>query len=152
MDSLKSGDRLKTHVLSGEGLFEVTSPFGERIHPVTGRRRFHAGIDGALWDGERLVECWICAWAGGIVVTAHGEDDNDAGVHVSIDHGGGLVTKYFHMEPGTLKVSVGDRVSSGQVLGYMGKTGLSTGEHLHFQVEREGRPVDPSFFLRNGQL
>lgn len=143
------GECFRTHVLKGEGEFCVTSPFGERIHPVTGKRRFHSGVDGALLVGGRLIETDICAWDDGVVAEAHAEDDNPAGVFVVIDHGGGLVTKYFHMELGTLKVRAGDKVARGAVLGWMGKTGLSTGEHLHFQVERDGAPVDPMPYLRS---
>ena len=145
----REGERFATHVLSGEGEFCITSPFGERIHPITGERRFHSGVDGALWTDGKLVETWICAWGDGVVVEAHDADDNAAGVHVAIDHGGGLVTKYFHMELGTLKVGIGDKVSRGATLGWMGKTGRSTGEHLHFQVEKDGAPVDPVPYLRD---
>lgn len=139
----ESAPRFRSHVLQGEGEFLVTSPYGWRIHPVTGERRFHSGVDGALWTGDALVECWICAWADGTVAEVHEANDNFAGVFVVIDHGGGLVTKYFHMEEGSLKVKAGDHVARGQILGYMGKTGRATGEHLHFQAERGGEPIDP---------
>ena len=147
-EAISAADRFSTHVLQGGGEFLVTSPYGWRIHPITGERRFHSGIDGALWTGATLVECWICAWGEGIVVDAHEANDNLAGVHVVIDHGGGLVTKYFHIEEGTLKVKAGERVTRGQILGYMGKTGRATGEHLHFQAERDGQPIDPVPVLR----
>lgn len=146
-EEIEAAQRFRTHVLQGDGEFLVTSPYGWRIHPVTGERRFHSGVDGALWTGTALVECWICAWGDGIVSEAHEANDNFAGVHVAIDHGDGLVTKYFHFEEGTLKVRVGDRVHRGDVLGYMGKTGRATGEHLHFQVERDGESVDPLPYL-----
>ncbi|MBR0056279.1 MAG: M23 family metallopeptidase [Kiritimatiellae bacterium] len=142
-EEIAAAPRFKTRVLEGGGTFLVTSPYGWRIHPITGERRFHAGIDGALLRGDALVECDICAWDDGVVAEAHGADDNAAGVFVAIDHGGGLVTKYFHLEEGTLRVATGDRVARGQPLGYMGKTGRATGEHLHFQAERDGVPIDP---------
>lgn len=148
----RKGERFRSHVLLGEGEFMVTSPFGERIHPVTGAVKFHAGVDGALWAGGQLVETGICACADGTVIDAHPEDDNDAGVHVVIDHGDGVVSQYFHLEPGTLKVRRGDHVSRRQLLGWMGMTGLSTGEHIHFQVEISGKPVDPMPFLRSDSV
>lgn len=143
----REGARFKSGVLLAEGLCQITSPFGERIHPITGKRSFHGGIDCALWDGKALVECWIGAWGPGTVAVAHAENDGNAGVHVAVDHGDGLVTKYFHFEEGSLRVKVGDKVDRGTVLGYMGKTGRATGEHLHFQVERDGSPVDPLPYL-----
>lgn len=144
----RAGERIHTRVLLGRGDFLVTSPYGERIHPLTGERRFHAGVDGALWADGRLIETGICAWGAGTVVEAHAADDGPAGVFVAIDHGDGLVTKYFHMEPDTLRVAAGQSVAAGQLLGWMGKTGRSTGEHLHFQVEKDGVPVDPMPYLR----
>lgn len=146
-EEIAAAPRFRAGVLQGEGEFLVTSPYGWRTHPITGERRFHSGVDGALWTGTELVECWIRAWGDGTVADAHEADDNFAGVHVVIDHGGGLATKYFHFQEGTLKVKAGDRVRRGDILGYMGKTGRATGEHLHFQVERDGEPVDPIPFI-----
>ena len=135
--------RFRTHLLRGPGEFLVTSPFGPRRHPVTGEEGVpHLGIDGALWDGHSLVETDICAWDDGTVAEAL-DSDGPAGTHVAIDHGGGLVTRYFHLERRSLRVAPGDRVRRGQPLGYMGRTGRATGEHLHFQMERDGVPVDP---------
>ena len=140
--------RFRSHVLRGEGDFLVTSAFGYRTHPVTGERHaFHAGVDGALWTGRELVECDILAWGDGTVTRAE-DSEGDAGSNVAIDHGGGLVTKYFHFEKGSIRVRTGERVRRGDPLGYMGKTGRATGEHLHFQVERDGAPVDPLPYLR----
>ena len=69
---------------------------------------------------------------------------------VELDHGGGLRTRYYHLENGTVRVRAGDRVAPGDRLGYMGKTGLATGEHLHFELLRNGERVDPAPFLRGG--
>lgn len=135
--------RFPTHLLRGRGKFLVTSPFGTRRHPVTGEPdTSHLGIDGALWDGHSLVETDICAWDDGTVLTA-ADTDGPAGTHVVIDHGDGLVTRYFHLERRSLRVAPGDRVRRGQPLGYMGATGRATGAHLHFQMERDGVPFDP---------
>ena len=135
--------RVRTHLLEEPGEFLVTSPFGPRVHPVTGEVGApHLGIDGALWDGRSLVECGICAWADGTVVEA-ADSDGPAGTHVVLDHGDGLVTRYFHLERGSLCVAAGERVLRGQRLGHMGRTGRATGEHLHFQMEEHGTPIDP---------
>jgi murein DD-endopeptidase MepM/ murein hydrolase activator NlpD len=144
------GQRLRTAVLLGKGEFLVTSPYGERIHPLDGTRKFHAGVDGVLYAGGQMLETGICACADGTIVEAVADDTGPAGVHVAIDHGDGLVTKYFHLEPGTLRVCVGDKVAKGQLLGWMGTSGRSTGEHLHFQVEVSGHPVDPLPYLVDG--
>lgn len=141
--------RFRSHVLRGEGEFLVTSAYGYRTHPVTGElHAFHSGVDGALWTGRELVECDILAWGDGIVLRAE-DSDGDAGSNVVIDHGGGFVTKYFHLEKGSIRVHAGDRVRRGDTLGYMGKTGRATGEHLHFQAERDGKPVDPLPYLQS---
>lgn len=148
VEPTRTGERIRTHILLEDGEFLVTSPFGERTHPVTGEvASFHSGVDGALWDGRMLVETGICAWDDAVVVAAK-EGDALAGTHVTLDHGSGLVTKYLHMEDGSLRVKAGDHVRKGDLLGWMGRTGRSTGEHLHFQVEIDGTPVDPMQYLR----
>ena len=142
------GERFPSKVLLEPGEFFVTSAFGKRVHPVTGEvSSMHNGIDGALWDGRMLVETGICAWREGIVLVAE-DGDGPAGTNVSIDHGDGLVSRYFHMERGSLRVTKGERVRERSLLGWMGRTGRSTGEHLHFQLEKEGVPVDPLSALR----
>lgn len=146
-EKYKSAIRFPSHILEGEGEFLVTSPFGERVHPVTGRKKFHSGVDGALWTGDDLVEAYICAWDAGIVDEASDDPLCDMGVHVFLRHEEGIATKYFHMLEGSLLVGKGERVEKGQRLGYMGSTGVSTGEHLHFQMEKDGIAVDPLPFL-----
>lgn len=140
--------RFPSHVLLEKGRFEVTSPFGHRVHPVSGETdTFHAGVDGALWDGRMLVETGVCAWGDGVVLEAE-DGDGPAGTYVAIRHVGGLVSRYFHLERGSLRVAAGATVACGDLLGWMGSTGLSTGEHLHFQMEQDGNPVDPVPFLK----
>ena len=73
--------------------------------------------------------------------------DRPAGNFVELDHGGGLRTRYLHLERGTVAVRAGDRAARGARLGYMGKSGLATGEHLHFELLLDGEPVDPAPFL-----
>jgi len=138
-----SSPRIRTNILLDPGEFLLTSTFGMRRHPVTGdEASFHAGVDGALWNGRMLLETGICAWRGGTVAEAS-DSDGPAGTNVAVNHGNGWVSRYFHLEKGTLRVSSGDRIEAGALLGWMGKTGRATGEHLHFQIERDGVPVDP---------
>lgn len=135
--------RFKSRVLADPGLFEVTSPFGRRTHPVTGETdSFHGGVDGALWNGRMLVETMILSCDDGVVLDAE-ESDGPAGTFVAIGHPDGIVSKYFHLERGSLRVGKGDAVEAGTPLGRMGRSGRATGEHLHFQIEKDGTPVDP---------
>ncbi|MFK4874433.1 M23 family metallopeptidase [Novosphingobium sp. ZW T3_23] len=113
----------------------VTSPYGKRRHPILGFVRMHAGIDyGARYGSP------IYAVADGVVNFAgrHGGHGN----YVRLAHGGGLDTGYGHMS--RIAVSRGTRVKAGQVIGYVGSTGLSTGPHLHFEAYRGGRTINPS--------
>jgi murein DD-endopeptidase MepM/ murein hydrolase activator NlpD len=112
----------------------LTSSFGERFHPILGYMRFHKGVDLAATAGTPIV-----AAADGRVVGAgwHG----GYGRQVQIAHAGGLMTTYGHMS--RIAASAGELVRKGQVIGYVGSSGLSTGPHLHFEVTSNGRPVNP---------
>ncbi len=112
----------------------ITSGFGMRFHPILHYSRMHAGIDfGAAWGSP------IVAAADGMVVAAgYG---GGYGRQVQIAHGGGILTLYGHMS--SITASAGEPVRQGQVIGYVGSSGLSTGPHLHFEVKVNGRPVDP---------
>jgi murein DD-endopeptidase MepM/ murein hydrolase activator NlpD len=113
----------------------MTSGFGFRFHPVLGYSRMHQGTDFAAVYGTP-----IHAVTDGIVTFAgwHGGHGN----FVQLTHGGGLGTGYGHMS--SIAVAPGARVSQGQVIGYVGSTGLSTGPHCHFEVYRGGVPVNPT--------
>lgn len=116
----------------------VSSGFGMRVHPITGQTRMHNGIDmdGALGDPIRA------ARAGTVILAGV---KGGYGTTVMIDHGGGMVTLYAHQS--RLGVSSGDRVARGEVIGYVGSTGQSTGPHLHFEVRINGVPTDPLRYL-----
>jgi len=112
----------------------MTSPFGERFHPILGYVRFHKGVDLAASEGTPIVAAaegriLSAGWAGGY------------GRSVVISHAGGIETRYGHMS--RIAAYAGEMVSRGQVIGYVGSTGLSTGPHLHFEVTRNGQPVNP---------
>jgi murein DD-endopeptidase MepM/ murein hydrolase activator NlpD len=112
----------------------VTSGFGYRTHPVLGTQRLHAGVDFGAASGTPIV-----AAASGTVVSAGWQ--GGYGNAVIIDHGGGEATLYGHQS--RLAVSTGARVSRGEVIGYVGSTGMSTGPHLHFELRINGVPTDP---------
>ncbi len=116
----------------------VSSPFGFRVHPISGVRKLHTGIDMSAGSGVKIVAAGngvviLASWYGGY------------GNAVVIDHGAGLSTLYAHQSK--LAVSVGQSVSDGEVIGYVGSTGYSTGPHLHFETREFGTPVDPMPFL-----
>ena len=112
----------------------VSSDYGWRTHPITGKRSFHPGVDIANKVGTSIL-----AYAGG-TVTKTGWT-NSYGNYIVIDHGGGLETYYIHLSG--FDVSVGDSVSGGQLIGRMGKTGSATGSHLQFEVRVNGSAVNP---------
>lgn len=135
------------------GDFMETSPFGVRIHPVTGERITHNGVDGAVWTGTALGESTIVAPLPGIVLEAVDgipgfSREYPRGNYVILDHGNGLQTRYFHLECGSVRVRPADIVQVGTRLGFMGKTGLATGEHIHFELWLNGIPVNPIPFLK----
>lgn len=112
----------------------LTSDFGMRTHPVLGGRRKHTGIDLAAPTGTP-----IYATADGIVDRA--EWFSSYGLFVGIDHGAGLETRYAHMS--RLAVAEGERVKKGDIIGYVGSTGRSTGPHLHYEIRMSGVAVNP---------
>jgi murein DD-endopeptidase MepM/ murein hydrolase activator NlpD len=123
----------------------ITSGYGSRRHPILGYRRMHAGIDFKASYGTP-----IYAVSDGTVTYAgrHGGHGN----YVKLSHGGGLGTGYAHMS--RIAVANGSRVRRGQVIGYVGSTGLSTGPHLHYEMYRNGATVNPSGvnFVMRAQL
>lgn len=112
----------------------VTSNFGYRIHPITGRRSFHSGVDIAAKHGTA-----VYAYSDGKVVEAGW--NGAYGLNVVIDHGSGLKTRYAHLSK--IYVKVGQRVTTAQRIGAVGSTGRSTGSHLHFEVIVNGTPRNP---------
>ena len=141
-------------VFQEEGGICVTSPFGWRVHPVSGRGEGHKGVDIVRWTGYGNTAT-ITAFAPGTVQSVRdsvrGTDTvnaaNSAGNYVIVDHGGGWVSKYFHLQYGSVVVKPGEQVRAGQAVGYMGNTGNSTGAHLHFQLEHDGEPIDALPYL-----
>ena len=120
---------------------EMTSGFGSRLHPVYGVGRQHNGCDFTADYGTP-----IKATASGQVV--HADWLGGYGLTVEIDHGQGLKTLYAHCE--SLAVKKGQSVRKGQVIGAVGTTGLSSGPHCHYEVHKDGKPVDPLSYLPPG--
>lgn len=112
----------------------VSSGFGERFHPVLGRRRMHSGVDVAARYGAPIV-----AAADGRVIRAGWS--GGYGRQVAVQHADGVKTSYSHMS--RIAAAPGAQVRQGQVIGYVGSSGLSTGPHLHYEVYKDGRRVNP---------
>lgn len=118
----------------------VSSGFGRRIDPFTGKPARHMGVDFA---GPRNTE--VVAVAAGVVTWA-GKDPGGYGYMIEISHGNGYVTRYAHNEA-NLSLP-GDYVKPGQTIALMGSSGRATGSHLHFEVLYKGQPVDPMKYIR----
>ncbi len=118
----------------------IKSPYGMRQHPITGRRTLHTGIDIEGAGGTP-----IRAAAAGRVISAGWR--GAYGVCVVLDHGSDISTLYGHCQADSLQVSKGQTVARGDVLARCGATGFATSDHLHFEVRRDGRPVDPMGYL-----
>lgn len=117
----------------------ISSPYGYRTHPVLGTRKYHSGLDLAAPGGSNIL-----AAADGTVRSAGW--NGGYGYCVVVDHGGGVATLYGHASK--LLVSSGQKVSKGQVIALVGTTGMSTGNHLHFEVLKNGATTDPMAYLR----
>ena len=116
----------------------VSSNYGMRTDPFSGKRTWHNGVDIAGKAGVDVV-----AIASGIVTFAGTK--SGYGKMVEINHGGGVITRYGHHE--SLAVSAGDLVKKGQKIGGMGSSGRSTGPHVHYEIYKNKRSVDPSIYL-----
>ncbi len=118
-----------------------SSPYGWRIHPVYGYPKFHTGVDLAGPQGTPIV-----ATRSGTVIAA--QHNSTSGYYVSVNHGDGFSSSYLHLTHFIVKE--GQKVSAGQVLGYMGSTGVSTGPHLHFGISYNGVTQNPADYLNFG--
>lgn len=116
----------------------VTSNFGPRYHPIYKIQTFHAGID---FGGGGPI---FASRDGTVKITSY---HSGLGYYIKIDHGDGFSSVYGHMQADS-KVQPDQKVTQGQVIGTMGSTGTSTGIHLHFEIHKDGRPVDPSDYIK----
>lgn len=116
----------------------ITSPFGNRIHPILKTKKLHTGIDIGVGNNSNV----IAAQEGTVI---HSDWLGGYGKTLIIDHGGGIATLYAHNN--TLLVGVGAKVTRGQSIAKSGSTGLSTGPHVHFEVRVNGQYVDPMKYV-----
>ncbi|TAG13638.1 MAG: M23 family metallopeptidase [Sphingobacteriia bacterium] len=127
--------------ISNRNLNRIASGFGYRIDPVYKDRRLHAGLDFTAPTGTP-----IYATADGIIKDA-GFNTGGYGNRVVINHGFGYETIYAHMY--RIKARIGAKIKRGEVIGYVGNTGKSTGPHCHYEVHRKGIPLDPIYYFYN---
>lgn len=126
--------------VSNKDLSRVASGYGMRIHPIYGIPKMHNGLDFTAPQGTPIYA------TGDGKITAAGPGTG-TGNHVIINHGYGYETEYMHMV--RIKVRGGQSVKRGEVIGWVGSTGASTGPHCHYEVHINGRPVDPVYFFFN---
>jgi len=143
---IKNKEKLLSHTpaiqpLSNKDLNRIASGFGYRIDPVYKTVKMHAGLDFAAPQGTP-----IYATANGTVTIA-GNKGNGYGNHVIINHGYGYETLYGHMVK--VKSNPGQKVTRGEVIGWVGSTGKSTGPHCHYEVHKNGNKIDPVYFFYN---
>lgn len=127
--------------VSNKDLNRIASGFGYRIDPVYKTVKMHQGLDFAAPQGTP-----IYATANGTVKLA-GNTGNGYGNHVVINHGYGYETLYGHMYK--VKATVGQRIKRGEIIGYVGSTGKSTGPHVHYEVHKNAKRIDPAYFFFN---
>jgi murein DD-endopeptidase MepM/ murein hydrolase activator NlpD len=143
---VKNKEQLLSHTpaiqpVSNKDLNRIASGFGRRIDPVYKTPKFHAGLDFSAPQGTP-----IYATADG-VVSIGGNTGNGYGNHVVINHGYGYETLYGHMV--RVKARSGQAVKRGEVIGWVGSTGKSTGPHCHYEVHKYGNKIDPIYFFYN---
>jgi len=143
---VKNKEQLLSHTpaiqpVSNKDLNRIASGFGYRIDPVYKTTKFHAGLDFSAPQGTP-----IYATADGNVTTA-GSTGNGYGNHVIIQHGYGYETLYGHMV--RVKVRSGQTIKRGEIIGWVGSTGKSTGPHCHYEVHKNGEKIDPVYFFYN---
>lgn len=141
-DYLITEDNIKSAIPSGRPIDDgwISSFYGKRIDPFSGKKVFHHGLDFAGKEGSNVfaVAEGIVSWTG---------KRGGYGELVEIDHGNGYQTRYAHNKK--LTVAIGDRIKKGQTIALMGSTGRSTGPHVHFEVLRDGKAVNPYNFVKN---
>ncbi|MCS6588213.1 M23 family metallopeptidase [Curtobacterium flaccumfaciens] len=118
----------------------IVSPYGNRVHPVTGVVTFHEGVD-------LRAACNTGNYAASAGTVDYAKEYAGYGNYVRIDHGNGIKSAYGHIVDGGIRVSVGQKVTAGQLIGLVGSTGVSTGCHIHFEIRANGAPIDPVKFM-----
>ena len=127
--------------ISNEDLTRIASGFGWRVHPIYKTQKMHTGLDFSATTGTEIYA------TGDGVVSLAANKGNGYGKYVELDHGFSYQTLYGHMSK--ILVEEGDIVKRGQVIGLVGSTGTSVAPHLHYEVHKNGRPIDPINFFYN---
>jgi murein DD-endopeptidase MepM/ murein hydrolase activator NlpD len=128
--------------ISNKDLTRTASGFGWRIHPIYKIRKFHEGMDFTSPTGTD-----VYVTADGIVAEIERDPYRGYGNKIVVDHGFGYKTLYAHLEG--FNVKLGQKVTRGDIIGYVGSTGLSTAPHLHYEVHKNGKPVNPINYYFN---
>ncbi|MFT7234443.1 MAG: murein DD-endopeptidase MepM/ murein hydrolase activator NlpD [Methylophagaceae bacterium] len=140
-DYLITEDNIKSAIPAGRPIKKgwISSYYGYRVDPFNGNKVFHHGLDFAGASGSEIlaVADGIVSWQG---------SRGGYGEMIEIDHGNGYQSRYAHNKK--LVVKLGDRIKKGQAIALMGSTGRSTGPHVHFEILRDGRTVNPANFVR----
>ena len=141
LSELIQGEQVKSDATpSGRPILSgwLSSRYGSRIDPFSGKKAWHEGIDFAGREGSNIVAVasGVVSWSG---------ERSGYGKMVEVAHGDGVITRYAHNQEN--RVKVGDMVRRGDVVALMGNSGRSTGPHVHFEVHKNGRPVDPASYL-----
>ena len=142
LSELIQGEQVKSDATpSGRPILSgwLSSRYGMRIDPFSGKKAWHEGVDFAGKAGSDIVAVasGVVSWSG---------ERYGYGKMVEVAHGDGVITRYAHNQENLVKV--GDMVRRGDVVALMGNSGRSTGPHVHFEVHKNGRPVDPASYLR----
>jgi murein DD-endopeptidase MepM/ murein hydrolase activator NlpD len=142
LSELIQGEQVKSDATpSGRPILSgwLSSRYGTRIDPFSGKKAWHEGVDFAGKAGADIVAVasGVVSWSG---------ERYGYGKMVEVAHGDGVITRYAHNQENLVKV--GDMVRRGDVVALMGNSGRSTGPHVHFEVHKNGRPVDPASYLR----
>ncbi|SMO46725.1 peptidoglycan DD-metalloendopeptidase family protein [Solitalea koreensis] len=142
---VKNKDRLLASIpaiqpISNKDLTRMASGFGYRIHPIYKTRKLHAGMDFTSPVGTEI-------YATGDGIVSESGTERGYGNRVEINHGYGYTTLYGHMSK--IKVWTGQRIKRGEVIGFVGSTGASTGPHCHYEVHKNGKPINPINFYFN---
>ena len=119
------------------GFVPITSGFGPRYHPLSGERRHHGGVDFYAWYGTKI-------YAAGDGIIERADWANGYGRQVRITHARGITTLYAHMSAFAEGIKPGVEVRKGDLIGYVGASGAATGPHLHYEVRKDGKQVNPA--------
>lgn len=128
--------------IANKGLTRLSAGWGWRIHPLYKVMKFHEGIDFAAPRGTPIYA------TGNGVVKSISKSNTGYGNQVLIDHGFGFMTRYAHMQ--AIKVAVGQKVKRGECIGTVGNTGCSSGPHIHYEVIKHGKKVNPIYYIFGG--